>query len=87
MRKNLKTVLTRLAQMPLRATMPALTLILTLHLIGCATRTVVKEISPSRAVVTVKAGVPFTPPVDGKFVPEARFVEMLDVYIRASNAK
>lgn len=58
-----------------------------LLLTGCATRTVVKEIDSSRTVVSVRAGVPFTPPCDGKFVPEARFDEMLDVYIRASLKK
>jgi hypothetical protein len=45
----------------------------------------VVEVSSDRYVRTVHAGVPFTPPCDGKFVPEARFQEMLDVYIRTSN--
>lgn len=59
-------------------------LISMLLLTGCATRTTVREIDSDRKVVSVHAGVPFTPPTDGKFVPEARFDEMLEVYIRAS---
>lgn len=50
---------------------------------GCATKTVVREIPQDRYVVTLRPGVPFTPAVDGKFVPEARWNEMLEVYIRA----
>jgi hypothetical protein len=87
MHKNHKTDWTRREQTQRPATMPLLMLILTLHLTGCVTRTLEKEISPNRAVVTVHAGVPFVPPVDGKFVPEERFVEMLEVYIREANRK
>jgi peroxiredoxin len=57
--------------------------ILLLLCTGCVT-TQVHEISSDRTVITVHAGVPFTPICDGKFVPEARFNEMLDVYIRES---
>lgn len=51
---------------------------------GCVT---VHEISPEKEVHTLHAGQPFTPPVDGKFVPLARWDEMLDTYIRASTKK
>lgn len=80
----LNNKLTRLGQTPRRITTLLSTLTLTLLLIGCVTRTVVHEIDSNRAVVSVHKDVPFTPPCDGKFVPEARFVEMLDVYIRES---
>ena len=63
---------------------PLLMLIWLLLLTGCASNKVA-EISSDRYVRTVKAGVPFTPPCDGKFVPSAQFNEMRDVYIRASN--
>jgi hypothetical protein len=50
---------------------------------GCVTHTV-REIPSDRSVVTLKAGVPFTPAVPGKFVPEATFIELMDVYVRES---
>lgn len=61
------------------------TLTLTLLLTGCGTTRVV-QVSSDRYVVSLKSGVPFTPPSDGKFVPEARWKEMLDVYVRSSFA-
>ena len=79
--------LTRPEPMQLRAMMLLSTLFLTLLATGCATRTRVVEISSDRTVVTVKAGVPFTPKCDGKFLPEARFNEMMDVYLRESFRK
>jgi hypothetical protein len=81
---NLRKLWTRPARTPLRVTTMLSMLTLTLLLTGCATRIKVVEISSDRAVVTVHAGVPFTPPCDGKFVPEARFKEMLDATIRDS---
>lgn len=58
----------------------------TLLVTGCGTRPpIVHEIDSNRQVITVHKGIPFTPPTDGKFVPEARFSEMLDVYIRVSH--
>jgi len=53
---------------------------------GCETVKVV-QVPSDYMVVTVKKGVPFTPPENGKFVPDAQWRLMLDVYIRASNAK
>lgn len=73
--------------MRLPATMLLSTLILTLLTTGCASTQKTIEIPSDRWVVTVNAGVPFTPPCDGKFVPEARFKEMLDVYVRESFKK
>lgn len=67
----------------LRAAMILLSmLILTLPATGCKTLAV--EVPSDYYVRTLKKGEQFTPPCDGKFVPEARFKEMLDVYIRES---
>ena len=60
-------------------------LILMLLAGGCVTR--IRDISPERRVVTMRAGVPYTPQVDGKFCPEAQWDDMLDVYIRHSYEK
>ena len=74
--------------MRLRAMMPLSMLTLTLlPTAGCVTRTVVDQISADRYVRSVRAGVPFTPPVDGKFVPAARFKELSDAYVRDSFRK
>ena len=54
---------------------------------GCATKTIVKEIPDDRFVRSVRKGEPFAPPSDGKFVPVARWNEMLEVYINASQKK
>lgn len=53
---------------------------------GCATTKVV-QISSDREVMTLVKGVSFTPPENGKFVPDARWIEMMDVYLRASFTK
>lgn len=49
---------------------------------GCATR--VREVPADYWVRTVRAGETFTAPVDGKFVPNAMFDELLGAYIRES---
>ena len=85
MKPNRNNELTTLAMQQRMAMMRRLTLLLMLLVTGCATRTVVREIPSDRYVVTVHAGVPFTPACDGKFVPQARFIEMLDAYIRESS--
>lgn len=69
-----------------RITMPLSMLTWMLLATGCAT-TKVDQISSDRYVQSLHKGVPFTPPEDGKFVPLARFNEMMDVYIRASFPK
>lgn len=75
-------------RMLLLGTMLVSMLIWILPVTGCVTHPpVVHEIDADRQVVTVHKGIPFSPPVDGKFVPEARFDEMSDVYIRASTSK
>jgi hypothetical protein len=85
MQTDRKQPSTKPARMLPRAMMLALTLTLTRLLTGCETHPpTVHEIDSNREVKTVHKDVPFTPDVDGKFVPEARFDEMLDVYIRAS---
>jgi hypothetical protein len=84
MQANLKKVWTPRATRRLAAMTLLLITSLTLLPTGCATRTMIKEIPMDRTVVTMHAGVPFTPACDGKFVPSARFNEMLDVYIRES---
>ena len=58
-----------------------------LPVIGCKTQTIVREIPQDRFVRSVRKGEPFTPPSDGKFVPEARWNEMLEVYINSSFKK
>lgn len=77
---------TRRARMRPLATMMLSTLTLTLLGTGCVTTKVV-QISSDRMVVSVRQGVPFTPPCDGKFVPTERFNEMMDVYIQHSFEK
>lgn len=54
---------------------------------SCVTRTVVRQIPSDRYVVTVEAGATFTAPCRGKFVPDARFLQLMDAYIRESNTK
>ena len=76
-------LLRRPATIPPLAMMLLSMLIWTLLATGCGT-TKVDQISSDRFVVTVNKGVPFTPPDNGKFVPDARWTEMMDVYIRAS---
>jgi len=51
---------------------------------GCAASRTVIEIPADRYVHTVRAGVPFTPAVDGKFVPQAQYNDMQDAYLRES---
>ena len=84
---NLKQHWTKPAPMRRRAMMLVAMLTLTLLATGCATVTKVVEISSDEYVVTLTPGVPFTPPCAGKFVPEARFKAMLDVYVRESFKK
>ena len=85
---NRNLISTMPATRQLRMMMLRLTLLLTLLATGCATsRVTVREISSDRMVRSVRAGVPFTPPVDGKFVPQALFLEMLDYYVRMSDQK
>jgi hypothetical protein len=55
--------------------------------IGCALRRGAVEIPADRWVMTLRAGQQFTAPVDGKFVPEARWNEMRDVYIQHSHER
>jgi hypothetical protein len=72
----------------LRVMMILSTLLWTLLATGCATsRVTVREISSDRMVRSVQAGVPFVSPVDGKFVPTSRFIELLDAYVRLSDQK
>ena len=61
-----------------------LTTLFLLLVIGCATSRTVIEIPADRYVHTVRAGVPFTPAVDGKFVPQAQYNDMQDAYLRES---
>ena len=69
-----------------RAMMTGLTMLWIVAGTSCSTVTI-KEIPTDRMVVTVHAGQPFTPPCDGKFVPQARWNEMLDAYIIHSQEK
>lgn len=48
-----------------------------LSLLGCRA-TEVRVIPADRAVVPMKAGKPYTPPVKGWFVPDARMAEILE---------
>ncbi len=57
-----------------------------LLLTGCATKPpIIHEISSDKYIISLTNGVPFTPPCEGKFVPQARFNELLDVYLRAAS--
>lgn len=68
-----------------KATMLLLTLTWTLLASGCRTELV--PMSDERRVETLKAGVPYTPRVNGKFVPDAQYLDMQGAYIRESFRK
>lgn len=59
------------------ATLLLSTLALTLTLTGCQTTKTVL-VPSDRAVVALPQGKPFTPPVPGWFVPNARMYDMLN---------
>ena len=83
---NLKATWTRPGTRRRGATTPLSIALLATLLTGCATpKTVVREIPTNNWVTTVKAGQVFIVPVDGKFVPESRFVQMLDAFVRESD--
>lgn len=88
MNRNHNANWTRPARLPLAALTLLLMSAWMLPGTGCTTRRpAVREIPADRMVQTLRAGVPFTPAVDGKFVPLARWNEMLDVYIQHSLEK
>jgi hypothetical protein len=75
----------KLGRMPFKV-MTTLSMLTLMQLVsGC--RTAVVPISPERRVETLKAGVPYTPKVNGKFVPDAQYLDMQDAYIRESFRK
>lgn len=58
------------------------TLALTAILAGCLAPRV-KVIAADRAAAILKAGIPYTPAIDGYFVPKARMLDILNELDRA----
>lgn len=60
-------------------------LLLVLVTSACSTRNSARVIPADRWVTTLQVGVPFTPTVQGKFVPLAMYLDMQDAYLREAN--
>jgi len=56
-------------------------------LTGCATTQRVVVIPSDREVKSMKAGVPYVPPTDGWYVPNVRFLEIMNALDKSRIAK